>query len=88
MSLHNLNIFIVDPIDQIEDFGIVINTLIAVSFKSHGYIILIHMGSLVFLEVPVLILPVIVNVLEGTSQECRQVVNLIRSQVVLIKIQE
>ena len=49
---------------------------------------LLQMGSLVFLEVPVLLLPVLVNILEHTCQVCRQVVNLIRYQVVRIKIQK
>ena len=49
---------------------------------------LLQMGSLVFLEVPFLLLPVIFNILERTSQGCRQVVNLIRSQVMRIQIKE
>ena len=49
---------------------------------------LLQMGSLVFLEVIVLLLPVIVNIMERTSQGCIQVVNLIRSQVMRIKRKE
>ena len=49
---------------------------------------LLQMGSLVFLEVPVLLLPVIVKFMEHTSQEFRQAVNLISSQVVQIQSQE
>ena len=46
---------------------------------------LLQMGSLVFIEVPVLLLPVIVKILECTSQGCRQVVKLIRSQLMNIQ---
>ena len=45
-------------------------------------------GSLVFIKVPVLLLPVIVKIMEHTSQVCRKVVNLIRSQVMRIQSKE
>ena len=49
---------------------------------------LLQMGSLVFLQVPVLLLPVVVKIMERTSQGCRQMVNLIKSQLMRIQIQE
>ena len=88
MSLANFKLVILDPIDRISDFVTVINTWIAVYLHSHGDIFLLQMGSLVFLEFPVFLLPVIVKILVHTSQGCIQVVNLIRSPVVRIQIKK